>query len=370
MPTLSEITNWDVAHLEQASSDWIRSARMWERHFGTLHREAMAPGGADWDGRAADAAQHRTYADLVKVRSAADDLRNAAGVARRGAEDLLGARSNVLRAIAAAQRAGLTVGEDLSVTVALTGGSATEQLRQLANAQQRADEIAARVKELEAVDERVARAITGATAPLSELNFTESPIQLVDNRTFKEGPPTPVPGTPDDPGVKTSGPSAAEIREVIMKLPQGSRPDIREIRSAQDLQNLWKWMRQDGVEIPNAYGDPAKGVRFALPDGTLVGQRFEARSTKKESLDIRLPDERRNLKVHINPQGGVPEIPPSLRPPALEAPPRSIETPQARGGLVGGIIPDGTLPHFVHQPEAGDPDLPVMGDGIPDEPGR
>ena len=92
------------------------------------------------------------------------------------------------------------------------------------------------------------------------------------------------------------------------------------------------------------------------------------------AIDIKIPGERDYLKVHINPRGGVPEIPSIVRPPIVEAPPtlpKPIETPQIRGGgLVGGIMPDGTLPHLVHPPEAGDPDLPVIGDGIPDHPGQ
>jgi hypothetical protein len=334
----------------------------------------MSPGGSFWEGRAADAAQHRTHADLVKVRGAADDLRSAATVARRGADELLYARAGVLKAIAAAEKAGLVVGEDLSVTVALTSGSALEQSRQLASARQRADEIAARVIELSAVDRRIADSITTATAPLTEIHFTESPIELVDNRTFKEGPPTPVPGTPDDPVGKTGGPSAAEIRRVIMSLPEGNKPWIREIRTPQDLENLWRWMRQDAVEIPNAYRDPAKGMWVATPDGTQVGQRFVAESTKQAALDIKIPGERGYLKVHINPSGGVPVIPTIVRTPTVEAPPtfpKPVEAPQVRvGGMVGGIMPDGALPHFVHPPEAGDPDLPVVGDGIPDHPGQ
>jgi hypothetical protein len=96
----------------------------------------MSPGRSVWEGRAADAAQHRTYADLVKVRGAADDLRVAVTAARRGADELLYARSSVLKAIAAAEKAGLVVGEDLSVTVALTSASALEESRQLASARQ------------------------------------------------------------------------------------------------------------------------------------------------------------------------------------------------------------------------------------------
>ncbi|WP_164478782.1 hypothetical protein [Mycolicibacterium stellerae] len=334
----------------------------------------MSPGGTAWEGKAADAAQERSFADLVKVRGAADNLREAATAARRGADELLYARSNVLKAIAAAERAGLVVGEDLSVTVALTNGSPSEQSRQLASARQRADDIAARVLELSAVDKKVAAAITAATGPVADVHFTESPIQLVDNRTFKEGPPTPDPGIPDDPVGKAGGPTAAEIRSVIMKLPEGSRPEIREIRTPQDLQNLWRWMRQGGVEIPNAYGDPEKGMWVGLPDGTRIGQRFVAESSKQPALDVDLPSERGYLKVHINPRGGVPEIPAIVRPPIVEAPPtlpKPSEAAQVRGGgMVGGIIPDGALPDLVHPPEAGDPDLPVIGDGIADYPGQ
>jgi hypothetical protein len=374
-PTRSEISDWDVGHLEQAASDWTTSANKWEAHFDTLHRQAMSPGRSVWEGRAADAAQHRTYADLVKVRGAADDLRVAVTAARRGADELLYARSSVLKAIAAAEKAGLVVGEDLSVTVALTSASALEESRQLASARQRADEIAARVIELTAVDKRIADTITTATAPLAEFRFTESPIQLVDNRTFKDAPPIPVPGTPDDPVGKTGGPTAAEIRRVIMSLPQGTRSDIREIRTVQDLQNLWRWMRQDAVEIPNKYGDSAMGIWVATPDGTQVGQRFAAESTKQPALDIKVPGVRTNLKVHINPgAGGVPEISSVIRAPSMETPPtlpKPFETPQTRGGgLVGGIAPDNTLPHLVHPPDVGDPDLPVVGDGIPDHPGQ
>ncbi|WNG93712.1 hypothetical protein [Mycobacterium sp. ITM-2016-00318] len=373
-PTLSQVVDWDVGHLHQAASEWTRSANQWEDHFDTLHRRTVSPGDTVWEGRAAEVAQHRTYADLVKVRGAADNLRNAAAVASRGADELLHARFNVLNAVAAAEKVGLVVGEDLSVTVALTNGSAVEQSRQLASARQRADEIAVRVIELSAVDKRIADAITTATVPLTEVQFTESPVQLVDNRTFKEGPPIPVPGTPDDPVGRTGGPNAGEIRSVIMSLPEGTRPDIREIRTAQDLQNLWGWMRQDAVEIPNAYGDPAKGIWVATPDGTQVGQRFAAESTKQAALDIKIPGERDDYKVHINPRGGVPEIPSIVRPPSMEAPPRlpePIETPQMRGGgLVVGVMPDGILPHLVHPPEAGDPDLPVIGDGIPDHPNQ
>lgn len=372
VPTRSRIENWDVGHLEQAASDWTTSAGRWEAQFGTLHRQTMSPGDTVWEGSAADAAQHRTYADLVKVRRAAENLRNAADVARRGADLLVDARFNVLKAVAAAEKSGLIVAEDLSVTVNLTGGNAAEQSRQFAVAQARADEIAARVIELSAIDKRIAADIATATAPVAEVQFSESPIQLVDNRTFKEGPPIADPGTPDGPSGGGNGPNAAEIRKVIMELPQGNKPWIREIRTEKDLERLWRWMRQDGEQLPNPFKPPTTGVAFLLPDGTWISNRDQAKSTGVRAINVDIPGERGQLKVHIDPDGGVPKLPSVARPPAVEAPPpqpKPIETPQMRngGGLIGGPVPDGTLPNLVHLPEAGDPDLPVIGDGIPDK---
>ena len=104
---------------------------------------------------------------------------------------------------------------------------------------------------------------------------------------------------------------------MLDKLPVGNQPFVKEVRSAEDLQNLWKWAKQHGVEIPNGYGDASKGTRYQLPDGTTIGQRWSAESNGKPALDINLPDQGGYTKVHINPRGGVPEIPApaSTRPP-------------------------------------------------------
>ena len=134
-----------------------------------------------------------------------------------------------------------------------------------------------------------------------------------------------------------SGPSAADIRAVLEKLPQGDRPWIREVRTPEDLQRLWKWMEQNGIENPSRYGDPSKGVWVDLPDGSGVGQRASAGSTKAPALDINL-NGNEHWKVHINPKtGGVPEIPAAPRPaigaePGRSAgpgavPPTVVETP-------------------------------------------
>ena len=65
---------------------------------------------------------------------------------------------------------------------------------------------------------------------------------------------------------------------------------------------------------------------------------------------------------------------PGAVPPTVVEPPPEPKAPPVRGGppggltLGGGVLPDGTLPHLVEPPGANSPDLPVIGDGIPDEP--
>lgn len=64
------------------------TAEHWEDTFTGVHRGTLSPGGTTWEGAAADAAQGRSFADLVKVRGLADALHDAAAVVRRGADQL------------------------------------------------------------------------------------------------------------------------------------------------------------------------------------------------------------------------------------------------------------------------------------------
>jgi hypothetical protein len=346
----------------------------------------MTPGGTAWEGKAADAAQDRSFADLVKVRSVAEHLRDAATAARRGADDLYYARRSALDAVERARDAGFVVGEDLSVASRQTDGTAAVQAQRAALAERYSTNIGMCASELGATDKRVAAMITTATASVAEVRFADAPtengpprdsngVQLFDAHTFKEGPPIPVPGTPDDPVGSGVGPSAADIRGVLDSLPKGNGPGIWEVRTPQDLENLWKWLRQSGVELPNGYGDPAKGTAVMLPDGTRVGLRLAAGSTGQPVVDVKIPGERERFKVHINPRGGVPLIPLAPPPAVVEPTPRlpvPVEPPPVRGGSpfggFGGAIPEGLLPRVVELPQAGGPDLPVIGDGQPDHP--
>lgn len=92
---------------------------------GRVHGVVSAGAVSGWDGvdgDAADAAVLRAGSDRRTVLGAVDALRDAASVARSGASVIQAARQLVLGAVNAAEAAGFTVREDLSVTDRQTGG--------------------------------------------------------------------------------------------------------------------------------------------------------------------------------------------------------------------------------------------------------
>ena len=373
-PSLSKIEAWSTIHLESAAMHWTGTANAWEQAFTVVHREAIAPGGTTWLGKAADAAAFRTGTDQAVVNRAADILQAAAKAARSGVDDIIAARQLVLRAIDDARAAGFAVSEDLSVRSHQVGGSPALQAARQAQAEMLAFEIRTRAEKLVGVDAEVGRSVTSIIESLSGAEFEKAPlerpvIQAVDYAPMPESP-IPDPGLPGDPVGRGAGPTGAEIWSVIDKLPQGNSSFVREVRTPQDLGNLWDWMRQNGAEIANPYGESRKGISYNLPDNSRISQRFQANSTGKPALDIDVPSQE-HIKIHINPRGGVPEIPSAPKLQAEASSPLSpAESPSARGGglpgrvLGGGVLPDNVLPHLIEPPQT--KQIPVIGDGKPD----
>lgn len=170
IPSLSEILFWDTQHLYQAATDWTGTARHWEDTFTRVHRGTLSPGGTTWDGAAAEAAQERTFSDLVKVRGLADVLSDAATIARRGADQLDYLKRHAIEAIHEAQEQGFTVNEDLTVT-----DTSQHSGFRVAAAQQFATAIADRATVLSTADKDIAAKISAATTELSNSGFSESP---------------------------------------------------------------------------------------------------------------------------------------------------------------------------------------------------
>ncbi|GAA4289824.1 hypothetical protein [Mycobacterium paraffinicum] len=394
-PNLSALLAWPTDHLTEAAAHW---EAVGERSYVVAHQVWRDAASVDWRGEAADALHCATHADLQATSAAVDQLQAATRVARSGASDLYAARSRVRYAVDDARSAGFEVGEDLSVTDRMGGGSAAQRAARQAAAQAFAGEIRQSAAQLVGLDQQVAGKITAAVAGIRD-TFLQHPASITPpparnghisavDRVWKQdggnGEPNPGP---------TGAASGDDIRGVLDKLPVGDRPDVREVRSAQDLENLWKWAKEHGVEMPNGYGDPSKGIRYRLPDGTTIGQRWVAESNGKPVLDIKIPDQGGYTKIHINPRGGVPEIPAPAGPrPAgssaggepvitsqtpvrapVEAPPPVKPAPGAPegGGAMpgfGGLPPNSpaTGPHPIHIPHTLDHKWPLLGE-IPEE---
>jgi hypothetical protein len=218
-PSLSEVQAWDVTHLENAARDWTAAAEHWESSFTSIHRTSVSPGGTVWEGTAAEAAQERAFADLVKVRGLADVLHESSAIARRGTETLYSAKRSVLDAVDEARAAEYEVGEDLSVTP--RRGSLAAQ----AQAQTYAARIQERAAQLAVHDKEIAARLTSSAAPLNAVSFTETPqtsphngIQQADYTVPR--PLDPTPWQPPPPGYPQGQPAGPGLP------PDGVRPPV------------------------------------------------------------------------------------------------------------------------------------------------
>jgi hypothetical protein len=208
LPTLSQVRNLDTGYLSDAADYFERTGNLWDEVFGEIHERISTSGGTAWEGQAAAAAQQRASVDVVKVRGVAFQLDEAAGVARRGGDQLQGCKEGVLEAVREVQAAGFDVSEAYSVTDRSQGGSIEFRAQRAVQAQGHAAFISHRVAALVACDQELATQIATATKGVDNLAFTGSlgaddpgdkkrnGIQLVDHH-FKDAPnpaPDPPPG--------------------------------------------------------------------------------------------------------------------------------------------------------------------------------
>ncbi|OMC14958.1 hypothetical protein [Mycobacterium sp. SP-6446] len=183
-PTLSQLQAWDTDHLINAATYWTTAADQWEDAFTQIRNQSHTMG---WDGEGGDALRTRAAGDLKTVSAKADQLRNAARIARTGASNISAAQRQALYAVEDAQRAGFRVGEDLSVTDTRTSRNAAEAAARQAQAQTFAANINARAAQLLGVETDTSGQITTAAGDVGATNFTGAPakghggVQLVDN---------------------------------------------------------------------------------------------------------------------------------------------------------------------------------------------
>ena len=173
VPTLSQVENWDIEHLNEAAKHWTNTAIVWEDSFTQLAVQILNPGGQPWEGEAAEAAQYRAHTDKMTVIELADQLHDASAIAKAGAMELAEAKRLVLRTVDAAKAAGFTVGEDFSVTDHHEYNRAAAAMRQ-AQAEAFAADLRATVADLVAADNRIGGNLISATAGLGKDHFAES----------------------------------------------------------------------------------------------------------------------------------------------------------------------------------------------------
>ncbi|MGC1151776.1 hypothetical protein, partial [Mycobacterium sp.] len=105
-------------------------------------------------------------------------------------------------AVEDARSAGFEVGENLSVTDRMSGGSAAQQAARQAAAQAFAGNIGQRAAQLVSVDAQVAGGVTAAVAGVRDTFPPNAPnngkVRAVDSRTLKQDPPSPLPVDPKD----------------------------------------------------------------------------------------------------------------------------------------------------------------------------
>lgn len=354
LPTLLQIRAWDVDHLIEAAEHWDSTADRWDNVYRQVWQQSL---GMDWQGQARNALIDRTTADKAMVTRKCDQLRKASLTARKGAGDISAVQRSVLYKLDDAREAGFVVGEDLSVNDTHNLCSAAALAARQAQAQALAADIRSRAAQLVAADSEVGAKLTATAGDVGSLNFYEKPvahdgkIQLVD---WKQAPaPEPRPGH-----------TGQDVRNAIKNLPKGTGPFIGEIRSEQDLSNLWDWASEGSAP---STGSKYPGTERLLPDGTRIGMRKS--DDHGPTMEIRTPD-KSYTKIHVNEtRGGVPEIsphtagPPEGAAPEQHAPAKSAPVEDAPAEAAAPrpapepsvpVGPPGSnpLPHFVEPPHS------------------
>lgn len=223
VPSLSALLAWPTDHLTDAAAHW---ESVGERSYVVSHQVWRDAHSADWHGEAAEALRTATHGDLRTTSAAVDQLQAAARVARSGASDLSAARSRVRYAVEDARTAGFAVGEDLSVTDRMTGGSTAQRAARQAAAEAFAGDIRQRAAQLVGLDQQVAGRVTAAVAGIRD-TFPQMPapaappsdnrVWAVDNHTFKQSPQQPVPVNPNDMTADEARAAWADVNNEIGK---------------------------------------------------------------------------------------------------------------------------------------------------------
>lgn len=336
-------------------------------------QQLLRPGGTDWEGDAASAAQEQGYSDRGVVYAAADLMRRMRKVAAAGAGSIRQCRDLTLDAISEAERDDFRVSEDLTVTDTrqYTAQQTAMYASRMATADAHHGYICMRAQNLVSEDSRIGAELTSAAADLGimvpaewvgdeatirEASNGDGDIQAYDNDTNGEDPL-----------------SAEQIAERLRNLRRGLNGGIREVDSEEEIFDLYEELARGGspLPVPDNYYD-----RRVLPDGTIIGVRES--NNHGPTLDVSYPPGVTGPdKVHLPP---APIAPPPTPPtpgeaPVIASPPNLpvIDHPPAPGlippwaqsptGIPHSPIPPGEVPPGIGVAPPALPTAPPVGSG-------
>lgn len=320
LPTRSEVSSWTGAINDlSATAEAYGSAASRIENASDAHlRQLSAPGGADWDGDAADAAQQAAYSDRGVAYAAADLIRKMQKIANVGAGNIRQARDIALDAITEAERDDFRVDDDLSVTDTRRYTAqqlSTYEIRKAA-AEAHHSYIAMRVRNLVSEDTKVGTELSAGAAELERMIPADWNQRQPSIETVSDGEAQPYDNdgeTADDDAL-----SGEQIAERLRELRRGINRGIREIDTEDEIFDLYEELAKGGTQlpVPDNYYD-----RRVLPDGTIIGIRES--DDHGPTLDVKYPPGVSGPdKVHLPPPVPPPAPPPTPgEAPVIAAPP-------------------------------------------------
>ena len=180
-PSLPLVQSATFTHLTDAADSWAKTAELWESAFTEVRDATLRPGGTDWEGAGAEAVQDRTDRDVVPVRAAASQLREAASIARHGAGQMEANQRAVLKAVDDARADGFRVGGDYTVTDTQNGGTLGDRVARRTVALSHSHYIRHQLSMFARADADIASNIDAATRGLDKIWFTAPDDQMASH---------------------------------------------------------------------------------------------------------------------------------------------------------------------------------------------
>jgi len=172
-PTLSQLRASDYSYFGQLGSYLQKIAPKAQSALEELAEDVTHPGGADWEGMAADAAIAQAQSDVVTARTFMWSWDDAAASTQRWQEELEAGTRTALDAVDDAEADGFEVGEDYSVTDTYEAETDEEYDERLEQAEAHAGLIGHRVSTLVGNESLINGQLRAMSAGWGTLNFKE-----------------------------------------------------------------------------------------------------------------------------------------------------------------------------------------------------